>query len=156
MSKAPKNQQPSGIRNKKASQKYEILEKIECGIALKGTEVKSLRAGAASLDESFARIDGEEVWLLGFNIPPYAHGNVMNHDPIRKRKLLLHKREIRKLLPKVLQRGQTLVPLRVYFNDRGLCKVTLALGRGKTHGDRREDLKRKDQKREIDRAMRRR
>ncbi|HRX85489.1 MAG TPA: SsrA-binding protein SmpB [Phycisphaerae bacterium] len=147
--------QPSGIRNKKASHKFEILEKIECGVALRGTEVKSLRAGSASLDESYARIDGEEIWLVGFNIPPYTHGNVQNHEPTRPRKLLLHKREIRKLLPKVLQRGQTLVPLRVYFNDRGLCKVTLALARGKTHGDRRQDLKKKDQQREMDRAMRR-
>jgi SsrA-binding protein len=141
-------------RNKKASHKYEILEKIECGLVLRGTEVKSLRDGAASLDEAYARIDGEEIWLLGFNIPPYKHGNVMNHEPTRARKLLLHKREISKLLPKVQQRGQTLVPLRVYFNHRGICKVTLALARGKTHGDRRQDLKRKEQKREMDRAMR--
>ena len=146
--------QPTAIRNKKASHKFEVLEKFECGVVLQGTEVKSLRAGSASLDEAFARIEGEEIWLLGFNIPPYKHGNVMNHEPTRRRKLLLHKREIRKLLPKVLQRGQTLVPLRVYFNDRGLCKVTIALARGKTHGDRREDLKKKAQKREIDRAMR--
>ena len=151
-----KQTQPTGIRNKKASRKYEVLEKIECGIILKGTEVKSLRVGAASLDEAFARLTGEEMWLCGFTISPYTHGNVMNHDPTRPRKLLLHKREIRKLLPKVLQRGQTLVPLRVYFNDRGLCKVTMALARGKTHGDRRQDLKKRDQKREMDRAMRRR
>lgn len=148
--------QPTGIRNKKASRKYQVLEKIECGIILKGTEVKSLRVGAASLDEAFARINGEEMWLCGFTISPYSHGNLMNHEPTRPRKLLLHKRELRKLLPKVLQRGQTLVPLRVYFNDRGLCKVTMALARGKTHGDRRQDLKKRDQKREMDRAMRRR
>lgn len=148
------DKQPAGIRNKKATHKYEILEKIECGIVLRGTEVKSLRTGSASLDEAYARIDGEAIMLVGFNIPPYAHGNVQNHEPTRPRKLLLHKREIMKLLPKVLQRGQTLVPLRVYFNDRGLCKVTLALARGKTHGDKRQDLKKKAQKREIDRAMR--
>jgi SsrA-binding protein len=150
------DKQPAGIRNKKASHKYEILEKFECGIVLRGTEVKSLRAGSATLDESHARIQGHEIFLVGFNIPPYKHGNVMNHEPTRTRKLLLHKREIAKLLPKVLQRGQTLVPLRVYFNDRGLCKVTLALARGKTHGDKRQDLKKKEQKREMDRAMRRR
>lgn len=150
-----KQDQPSGIRNKKATHKYEILEKTECGIVLRGTEVKSLRAGSASLDESYARIDGEEIWLIGFNIPPYTHGNVQNHEPTRPRKLLLHKREIRKLLPKVTQRGQTLVPLGVYFNERGICKVTLALARGKTHGDKRQDLKKKDQMREINRAMRR-
>lgn len=147
--------QPAGIRNKKATHKFEILEKVECGVVLRGTEVKSLRMGSASLDEAYARVDGEEIWLIGFNIPPYKHGNLMNHEPTRPRKLLLHKREIRKLLPKVVQRGQTLVPLRVYFNERGLCKVTLALARGKTHGDRREDLRKKDQKREMDRAMRR-
>jgi len=148
--------QPSGIRNKKASHKYLILEKFECGIALKGTEVKSLRSHAASLDEAYARIEREEIWLLGFNISPYKHGNVMNHQPTRPRRLLLHRREIRKLTPKVVQRGQTLVPLRVYFNERGLCKVTLALARGKTHGDRRQDLKKKDQQREINRVLRRR
>ena len=149
------NPQSPAIRNKKASRKFEVLEKLEAGIVLKGTEVKSLRAGSASLDEAYARVQGDEVWLVGFNIPPYKHGNVMNHEPTRPRKLLLHKREIAKFLPKILQRGQTLVPLRVYFNDRGLCKVTLALARGKTHGDRREDLKKRDQKREMDRAMRR-
>ncbi len=151
----PDSKQPPAIRNKKASHKYQVLEKMECGIVLKGTEVKSLREGGGSLDESFARIDNEEIWLLGFNIAPYKCGNVMNHPPTRPRKLILHKREIRKLLPKVQQRGQTLIPLRVYFNDRGFCKVTLALGRGKTHGDRRQDLKKRDQQREINRAMRR-
>ena len=129
MSRPTDNKTPV-IRNKQASRKFEILDKLECGIVLKGTEVKSLRAGAASLDESFARIEGEELWLVAFNIAPYECGNVMNHPPTRPRKLLLHKREIRKLLPKVLQRGQTLVPLKVYFNDRGLCKVTIALGAG--------------------------
>ncbi len=155
MAKSASTQRPV-IRNKKASFKYQILEKIECGIALQGTEVKSLRAGNASLDEAYARIDGEEIWLVGFNVAPYTHGNVMNHEPTRPRKLLLRKAEIRKLLPKVLQRGQTLVPLRVYFNERGFCKVQIAVARGKTHSDRRQDLKKKEQKREIDRAMRRR
>ena len=152
----PAQKQPSGIRNKKALHKYEILEKLECGVALKGTEVKSLRSHAASLDEAYARIAGDEIWLVGFNIAPYKHGNVMNHEPTRPRKLLLHRREISKLAPKVVQRGQTLVPLRVYFNNRGLCKVILALARGKTHGDRRQDLKKKEQQREMDRALRRR
>lgn len=157
MSKATPPTTPT-VRNKKASHKFHILEKLECGLVLKGTEVKSLRTAGGSLDEAYARIvkEKEEIWLLGFNIAPYKHGNVMNHDPTRPRKLLLHKREIRKLLPKVVQRGQTLVPLSVYFNKRGLCKVTLALARGKTHGDRRQDLKKKEQKREMDRAMRRR
>lgn len=155
MSKSPPGRHPV-IRNKRASLKFEILEKVECGIALRGTEVKSLRAGHASLEEAHARIKDEEIWLLGFNIPPYSHGNDLNHDPTRPRKLLLRKREIRKLEPKVTLRGQTLVPLKVYFNDRGLCKVTLALARGKTHSDKRETLRAKDQKREMDRAMRKR
>lgn len=155
MSKSDGAPQPS-IRNKKASFKFEILEKIECGIVLRGTEVKSLRAGGASLEEAYARVEGEEIWLVGCNIPPYKQGNVMNHEPTRPRKLLMHKQEVRKLIPKVTQRGQTLVPLRIYFNERGICKVTLALARGKTHGDRREDMKRKDQSREIERAMRKR
>jgi SsrA-binding protein len=146
----------STIRNKKATHKYELMEKFECGIILKGTEVKSLRIGAASLDEAYARIEGNEVWLLGCNITPYSHGNVMNHEPTRKRKLLLRKIEINKLIPQVVQRGQTLVPVRIYFNERGLCKVTIALARGKTHGDKRQDLKKREQKREMDRAMRRR
>jgi SsrA-binding protein len=155
MSKATPEKTPV-IRNRKASHKFEILEKLECGIVLKGTEVKSLRTGRGSLEEAYARLLDGEIWLLGFNISPYKHGNVMNHEPTRPRKLLLHKRQIAKLIPKVVQRGQTLVPLRVYFNQRGLCKVTIALARGKTHGDRRQDLKKKDQKREMDRAMRRR
>ncbi|NOX59649.1 MAG: SsrA-binding protein SmpB [Planctomycetes bacterium] len=154
MSSKSKPDSPS-IRNKKATHKFEILEKFECGLVLRGTEVKSLRQGGASLDEAYARIEGHEVWLVNAHIPPYKHGNLMNHDPKRARKALLHRREILKLLPKVHQRGQTLVPLRIYFNDRGLCKLTLALARGKSHSDKRQDLKKKDQMREIKRAMRR-
>ena len=148
--------QPTRLRNKKATHKFEILEKIECGIVLLGTEVKSLRAGTASLDEAYARVIKDEIWILGFNISPYKHGNVQNHEPTRPRKLLLKRSEIQKFLPKVQQRGQTMVPLRVYFNDRGLCKMTLALARGKAHSDKRQDLKKREQKREMDRAMRRR
>lgn len=144
------------IRNRKASFRFELLEKIECGIVLQGTEVKSLRAGLGSLEEAFARVQNGELWLLGFHIPHYEHGNVNNHDPNRPRKLLLHKREIVKLMPKVTQRGQTLVPLAVYFNDRGIAKITIALAKGKTHGDKRQDLKSREAKRDIDRAMRRR
>jgi len=154
MAKNVANQSPS-IRNKKAHHKFEILEKMECGLVLQGTEVKSLRAGKASLDEAYARVRGDELWLLGAHISQYDHGNVMNHEPTRPRKLLLHRRELRKLLPKVTQAGLTIVPLRIYFNSRGLAKCTIALARGKAHRDKREDLKKREQKREMDRATRR-
>jgi SsrA-binding protein len=142
------------IRNKKAGFRFVLLERIECGIVLKGTEVKSLRAGQGSLEEAFARIQNAEIWLLGFHIPHYEHGNVQNHDPIRPRKLLLRKREIMKLEPKLAIKGLTLVPTDVYFNSRGLAKVTLALAKGKTLGDKRQDLKKREAKREMDRAQR--
>ena len=143
-------------RNRKASRRYQILAKLECGIALLGTEVKSLRSKTASLDEAYARIEGDELWLVGCHVAAYKFGHTANHDPLRRRKLLVHKREIQKLKPKVEQRGLTLVPLRLYFDSRGLAKLTLALARGKTGSDKREDHKQRDHQREIDRAMRRR
>jgi SsrA-binding protein len=142
------------IRNRKAHFRFEILEKIECGVVLQGTEVKSLRAGQVSLEEAYARIQDDEIWLIGAHIAPYEHGNVMNHEPTRPRKLLLHRREIRKLLPKVTQRGLTMVPLAMYFNQRGLAKCTLGLARGKTHDDKRQDIREREQKREMDQARR--
>lgn len=144
------------ITNKKARHRYELIEFFECGIALLGTEVKSLRQGGGSLEEAYARVRGREIWLLGFHIPPYACGSVNNHDPIRPRRLLLHKREILKIAPKVTVRGQTLVPVDVHFNERGLAKVTIALARGKKFADKRQDLKKRDAKREMERAIRRR
>ena len=144
------------IQHKKALHRFEVLEKLSCGIALQGTEVKSLREGQGSLDEAYARIERGEVWLIGFHIGPYSHGRTQAHVPKRTRKLLLQRREIKKWEPKVTQRGLTLVPLEVYFNERGLAKVILALARGKTHRDKREDLKKAEHKREMDRAMRRR
>ncbi len=141
------------IQNKKARYNYEVIERVETGIALTGTEVKSLRQGRASLEEAFARIADGEVFLYACRIDPYSHGNTMNHDPVRARKLLLHRREINKLAPKVILRGQTLVPLSIYFNDRGLAKVSLALVKGKTHRDKREDVKKRDHQREMARAM---
>ena len=152
----PGGQSSPRIRNRKASFKFELLDRVECGVILVGTEVKSLRSGQGSLDEAFARIQRGEVWLLGFHIPPYVFGNVQNHEPLRPRKLLLRRREIAKLEPRVTQKGLTLVPLEIYFNERGLAKVTLAVARGKTHGDKRETMKQRDAKREMDRAMRRR
>ncbi len=150
-----RSKQPEGRRivNSKARFDYHILERMEVGIALLGTEVKSLRAGNASLDEAFARIDRGEVFLYGCHIKPYEQGNLNNHEPLRPRKLLLHRREIHRLLSKVTQRGQTLVPLKIYFNRRGLAKVELALVKGKTHGDKRQDLKKRDHEREMARAM---
>jgi SsrA-binding protein len=138
--------------NRKARFNYEILERLEAGISLKGTEVKSLRSGQASLEEAFARLDGDEFYLVNCHIRPYEAGNRYNHDPLRPRKLLLHRREIRKLATKVTQRGQTLVPLAIYFNDRGLAKVELALVRGKTQHDKREAIREREAKREMTRG----
>lgn len=147
------NQAPR-IRNKKARYQYEILEEFECGLCLQGTEVKSLRAGQVSLDEAFARLRGDDIWLIGAHIAPYAHGNTANHEPLRPRKLLLHRREITKLAAKVAQKGLTLIPLEIYFNERGLAKVLLALGQGKTHADKRQSMRARDDRREMDRALR--
>ena len=148
-------QQPR-IRNTKARRSFEILEKLECGLVLVGTEIKSLRMGRASLEEAYARLGDGEIWLHGCHIPPYSHGNVQNHEPLRPRKLLLHKHQIAKLRPKVTQRGLTLVPLQIYFSDRGLAKVELALVRGKAQHDKRQDIKTREHKREMERALRRR
>ncbi len=141
-------------RNKKASFRFELSHKTECGIVLEGSEVKSLREGGASLEEAFVRIERDELWLVKFHIPPYRYSQSTRYDPTRRRKLLAHKREIRKLRPLIQLQGNTLLPLRVYFNDRGLAKVTIAVGRGKTIGDKRQDIKARDHKREMDRAAR--
>ena len=141
-------------RNRKARFKFFVLEKLEAGISLRGTEVKSLREGRSSLTEAYARIKEGEVYLLGFHIPEYRAGSVWNHEPTRARKLLLHRREIRRLESKVTEKGLTLVPLCVYFNEKGLAKVEIALARGKAQHDKRQDLKRQDAKREIARQMR--
>jgi len=141
------------IRNKKAHFNYQILEKLEAGIALQGTEVKTLRQGQANLEEAFCRIRENELFLIGCNIPVYAHGNLMNHDPLRIRKLLVHKREIKKLQSKVLQKGFTLIPLRIYFL-RGRAKVEVAVAQGKTFADKREKIRDRDVKRDVQRQMR--
>lgn len=152
----PKEKSTPTVRNKKARFQFELLEEFECGIVLTGTEVKSIRAGGCSLDEAYARHQNGEIWLIGCNIPPYSHGNDANHSAKRSRKLLLHKKQIQKIAPKVTTQGLTLVPVDIHFNKRGLAKVTLALARGKKMADKRQDLKKKDAKREMDRAMRRR
>jgi SsrA-binding protein len=138
------------VSNRKARHEYEVLETWEAGMVLQGTEVKALRQGRANLQDSFARIDGGELWLYNLHISPYEHGNRFNHDPLRPRKLLLHTRELRKLLGQVEQKGLTLVPLDLHFR-RGVAKVTLALARGKKLHDKRDDLKRRDAEREMQR-----
>jgi SsrA-binding protein len=152
--KPPENQRR--ILNKKARHDYHILATLEAGIALTGSEVKSLRAGQAQLTDSFVRIDGSRVTLIGAQIDRYPPATDRNHDPQRKRRLLLHKREIVKLGPQLAQKGTTLVPLTIYFNDRGLAKIELGLAIGKKTFDKREDLKKREHQRDIDRAMRRR
>src|SRR5262245_13793239 len=142
-------------RNRRATHEYDILEKLECGLVLTGTEVKSLRDGQANLEDSYARIDQGEVWLIGSDIPEYAMGNRMNHKPKRPRKLLLHRREIGRFAGKASQKGFTLVPLRLYFKS-GRAKVELAVARGKQAHDKRQAQKSKEAERDIRRAMMRR
>ena len=151
MGKTQSRQWPT-ISNKKARYEFHLLDKYEAGIALLGTEVKSLRQGKASLEGAYARIMDGEVWLVGCNISPYEAGNVQNHEPLRPRKLLLHRQQIRKLITKVTERGLTLIRLRIYFNERGLAKAQIALARGKSQSDKRQDIKSRDQKREMARA----
>lgn len=141
------------MENRKAFFDYEIIEKIEAGMTLLGSEVKSLREGGADLTGSFARIDGNECWLFSCNIAPYKQANVLNHDPLRKKKLLLHKKQITKIISKLKQKGLTLVPLRIYFSDRGFAKIELALATGKRQYDKREKLKQRQQKSDVDRSM---
>ncbi|WP_018247906.1 SsrA-binding protein SmpB [Orenia marismortui] len=139
-------------RNRKAKHEYHIEEVYEAGIVLQGTEVKSIRAGRVNLKDSFARIEGNEVFLYNMHISPYKQGNRYNHDPERVRKILLKKREIKKLIGQTQQKGYTLVPLKLYFK-RQLVKVQLALGKGKNLYDKREDIKRRTAKREVERAF---
>lgn len=140
-------------KNKKASHNYELGETYEAGLALQGTEVKSLRDGKANLKEGYASIESGEVYLYNCHISPYSHGNIENHDPVRTRKLLLHKKEIKKLMGKVKEKGLSLIPTKLYFRN-GLAKVELALGKGKKLYDKREDMKRRDADRDIERAFR--
>jgi len=140
--------------NRRARFDYFIDDTMEAGIALTGTEVKSLRFGEGSIAESYAEVRGNEVWLVNANVPEFSHGNRFNHEPKRPRKLLLHEREIAKLTGAVERKGMTLVPLSVYFNGRGRAKVELALARGKNNADKRETVKQRDWKREQSRIMR--
>ena len=141
-------------RNRKARHTYHILETWEAGLVLRGSEVKSLREGSASLTEAFARVDDGEVWLYDMHIAPYGPAGPDAHDPTRRRKLLMHGHEIRRLIGKVEQSGHTLVPLEIYFRN-GVAKVRLALAKGKKARDRREDIKRREAEREMERARKR-
>jgi len=140
------------VLNRQARFNYEIIETIEAGISLLGTEVKSIREGKGNIKEAYADIRNGEVWLTGAHINPYSHGNITNHDPLRDRKLLLNEREISRLQGKVMEKGLTLVPLRLYLKGR-LIKLELGVARGKKLVDKREDIKRRDQEREIQREM---
>lgn len=159
--KKPKGQAAeTGFRNiaenRKARHRFEILEDIECGVVLRGSEVKTLREGKVSLEEAYGRVKQGELWLVNCDIPEYKQANVWNHDPKRPRKLLVHRRELARLGVKAREKGLTLVPLRIYMNERGIVKVSIGVCKGKKLHDKRESLKKADVKRQIDRTMRRR
>ena len=141
--------------NRKARHNYTVLDTLECGIMLQGSEVKSLRSGQLSLDEAYGRVEGDEVWLVGANITEYAFSHALNHQPKRRRKLLMHRREIQKFAGQAYEKGLTLVPLKMYFKE-GRAKVLMGICRGKQKHDKRETLKQRESKRDMDRALRRR
>ena len=140
-------------KNRRAFHDYEILETFEAGLELVGTEVRSLRDNNCQLSDAFALVRNGEVWLSNVHIPPFSHGNLANVDPDRRRKLLLHKKQIRYLASKTQEKGLALVPLKMYFKDNGLVKVELALARGKKLYDKRESMKKRDTARDIERAL---
>ena len=140
------------VDNRRARHDYHVLERVEAGLVLTGTEVKSLRDGRASLQQAYADIRGEEAWLVGAHISVYEQGNIANHDPDRDRKLLLHKKELASLAGKVAQRGLTLVPTKLYFKN-GRAKVELALARGKEQRDKRRDIAKREADRQMERAL---
>ena len=142
------------IKNRSAYHEYFIDDKYEAGIALLGTEVKSLRAGRASFNDSFCVIHKSEMWIRSLHIAEYSHGTVNNHDPVRERKLLLQKREIKKIEARLKEKGYTIVPLRIYFNDKNLIKIEIGLAKGKKLHDKRETLRQKDAEREMKRYVR--
>jgi SsrA-binding protein len=140
------------VENRRARHDYQLLDRFEAGIVLTGTEVKSLREGRVTLAQAYADVRGNEVWLIGADIATYDQGNIANHEPARDRKLLLHRGEISSLIGKVKERGQTLVPTRLYFKD-GKVKVELALAKGKEKGDKRRDIAEREAKRQMERAV---
>ncbi|MHB0958411.1 MAG: SsrA-binding protein SmpB [Pirellulaceae bacterium] len=142
--------------NRKARHRFDVLDSLECGIALVGSEVKSLRNGKISLDEAYGRVRSGELWLVGCDIPEYTQATIWNHEPKRPRKLLVHRREMQKFAGQAHEKGLTLVPLKVYFNERGIAKVLLGLCRGRKLQDKREVLKKAAVQRDLQRVMRRR
>ena len=140
--------------NRRARHKYEILQQIECGVMLIGSEVKSLREGSVSLNEAYVRVEKNELWLIGADIAEYRQASFWNHKPKRARELLVHRRELDKLSQKAFEKGLTLVPLRLFFNARGIVKVIVAVARGKNIFDKRQTLKDADNKRRLSREMR--
>ncbi len=150
-SRKSKGQQQPKTVNKKAYRNFELIEKFEGGLGLLGTEVKSLRAGQGDLSGSYARIENGQCWLVGAKIAQYQQAGAAGHEPERKRKLLLHKHEIQKMRTKLEQRGFTLVPLQIYFNDRGFAKIKLALARGKRKYDKRRSITERQQKQDVER-----
>lgn len=151
-----KHEKKMVANNKKARHDYFIEEAYEAGIVLTGTEIKSIRAGKVSIKESYAKVEKGEIIVYGMNISPYEHGNRFNTDPLRPRKLLLHKQEIRKLIGYTTQKGLTLIPLNMYINDDGRAKMELGVARGKKNYDKREDIAKKDAARKMDKAMKQR
>lgn len=139
--------------NRRARYEYSVDETLECGIELQGTEVKSIKSGQFSFRDAYAKIENDELWLVSFHVTPYAFGNIYNHDPDRPRKLLVHRDEIKRLRRKVEEKGLTLIPMRFYLK-RGLVKVALGVCRGKKMYDKREDIKKRDQRRDAEREMR--
>ena len=139
--------------NRKARHKFEIIEQIECGISLQGSEVKSIRDGKVSLDEAYARIMDRELFLVGCDIAEYKQATIWNHAPKRIRKLLVHKKQLEKLIERAFEKGLTLTPLRMYINSRGIIKIMLGVCRGKKLHDKRETLKKQEAKRHVDREM---
>jgi SsrA-binding protein len=154
--KKPAENHKTISENRKARHEYEVLDTLECGLMLQGSEVKSLRGGKVSLDEAYGRVKDDGLWLVGCEIPEYTQASIWNHVPKRPRKLLIHKREVLKFANKAKEKGLTLVPLKLYFNERGYAKVLLGLCKGKKLHDKRDTLKKADMKRDIDRALRRR
>jgi SsrA-binding protein len=155
MAKAKKRKAAPGdvATNRQASYRFELLDRLECGVVLEGTEVKSLRGGAVQIKDGYAAIQDGELWLHNVHIPPYGPAARDNHEPERPRKLLAHRREIERLVGRVQERGLTLVPTRIYFKD-GRAKVEVALARGKDRFDKRESIKARETRRDVERALR--
>jgi SsrA-binding protein len=147
-----KNKQTASMVNRKAFHDYEILEKFEAGLMLQGTEVKSVRDGRISFKDSYAKVLDDALWMVNLHINEYSHGSAWNHDPVRPRKLLLHKREIKRLISKIEEQGLTLVPLSIYFKN-GFAKVELGLARGRKLFDKRKEIAKRDVNRDIQREL---